>query len=241
MVNGFFLQNNLYFTSNNYEDYSSTSGVNLKCTSSAGIQLNFQQFIGKSNWFYQASYDRKWLKYNTTLNSLDYDPNTNFNQIKAFTFQNQIESLSLGGGRRFNFASSKLALDLNVSLTYLFYDNIKIGTDNPLTLNDFIGSEPIEIGDFLYKVELDCSSDFKLKLSAQSALKYNISPNFELNVVVGISGRIAGDYILETSTSMEDIIQAGLIIIRFSGDPYDTLGKVVTQYLNFGLGLSYKF
>jgi hypothetical protein len=70
VVNGFFLQNNLYYTSNNYGDYGATSGINLKCTSCAGIQLNFKQFIGKSNWFFTALYDRKWLKYNTTLYSL---------------------------------------------------------------------------------------------------------------------------------------------------------------------------
>lgn len=241
VVNGFFLQNNLYYTSNNYDDYSSTSGVNLKCTSSAGIQLNFQQFIGKSNWFYQASYDRKWLKYKTTLYSLDYDPNTSFNQIKDFTYQNQIESLSMGGGRRFNFTKSKLALDLNVGLTYLFYDNIKIGTDNPLTPNDFLGSETIEIGDFLYNVKLDYSKDSKLKFYAQSTLKYNVSSHLGLIFLVGISGRIAGDYDLETYTRMENIIQPGIQIINFSGDSYDALGKVVTQYLNCGLGLSYKF
>jgi hypothetical protein len=242
VVNGFFLQNNLYYTSNNYEDYSAASGINLKCTSSAGIQLNFQQFIGKSNWFYQASYDRKWLNYNTTLYSLNYDPNTSFNQIKDFTYQNQIESLSFGVGRRFNFAKSKLALDLNVGMSYLFYDNIEIGTDNPLTPNDFLGSETIEIGDFLYDVNLDYSSDSKLKFSVQSALKYNISTNFGLNFIVGLTGRIAGDYDFETYTRTEDmLLPGGVQIINFAPDPYLTLGKVVTQYLNCGLGLSYTF
>lgn len=241
VINGFFLENNLYYTSNNYEDYSQTSGVNLKCISSSGFQLNFQQFIGKSNWFYQASYDRKWLKYNTTLYSLDYDPNTNFNQIKEFTYQNQIESLSIGGGRRFIFASSKLALDLNVGMFYLFYDNIKIGTNNPLTPNDFLGSKTIEIGDFLYDVKLDYSKDSKLKFYAQSILKYNMSSHLGLNFSAGLSGRISGDYNLETFTRMEDIIQPGVQIINFAQFPYLTLGKIVTQYLNCGLGLSYKF
>jgi hypothetical protein len=241
VVNGFFVNNNLYYTSNNYEDYSPTSGVNLKCTSSSGFQLNFQQFIAKSNWFYQAAYDRKWLEYNTTLYSLDYNPNTNFNQIKDFTYHNQIESLSIGGGRRFNFAKSKLALDLNVGLTYLFYDDIKIGTDNPLTPNDFLGSKTIEIGDFLYDVKLDYSKDSKLKFYAQSTLKYNVSSHLGLNFSVGLSGRIAGDYDLETYTRMDDIIQPGIQIINFENNPYLTLGKVVTQYLNCGLGLSYKF
>jgi hypothetical protein len=242
VVNGFFLQNNLYYTSNNYEDYSATSGINLKCASSAGIQLNFKKFIGKSNWFFTALYDRKWLKYNTTLYSLYYDPNTNFNQVKDFTYLNQIESLSFGGGRRFSFAKSKLALDLNVSLTYLFYDNNKVGTDNPLTPNDFLDGDPIEVGDFLYNVELDYSSDPKLRFSAQSALKYNISPNFGLNFVVGITGRIAGDYDVETFTRMEDmLLPGGVQIINFAPDPFLSLGKVVTQYLNCGLGLSYTF
>lgn len=242
VVNGFFLQNNLYYTSNNYEDYSATSGINLKCTSSAGIQLNFKQFIGKSNWFFTALYDRKWLKYNTTLYSLYYDPNTNFNQVKNFTYLNQIESLSFGGGRRFNFAKSKLALDLNVSLTYLFYDNNKIGTDNPLTPSDFLVDVPIEVGDFLYNIELDYSSDSKLKFSVQSALKYNISTNFGLNFIVGLTGRNAGDYDFETYTRTEDLLlPGGVQIINFAPDPYLTLGKVVTQYLNCGLGLSYTF
>ena len=241
VVNGFFVKNNLYYTSNNYEDYSPTSGVNLKCTSSSGLQINFQQFIAKSNWFYQAAYDREWLEYNTTLYSFDYNPNTKFNQIKDFTYHNQIESLSLGGGRRFNFAKSKLALDLNVGLTYLFYDDIKIGTDNPLSFFDVLGS-PIEIGDFTYNVELDYSKDYKLRLSAQSALKYSISSHVGLNFVVGISGRIAGDYDLETNTRMEDeLLPGGNLIMKFESDTYLTLGKVVTQYLNCGLGLSYKF
>jgi hypothetical protein len=245
VVNGFFVKNNLYYTSNNYEDYTPTSGVNLKCTSSSGFQINFQQFIAKSKWFYQAAYDRKWLEYHTTLYSFDYNPNTKFNQIKDFTYHNQIESLSLGGGRRFNFAKSKLALDLNVGLTYLFYDDIKIGTDNPLSFSDAVVTlETIEVGDFMYNVELDYSKDYKLRLSAQSALKYSIYSHVGINFVVGISGRIAGAYDLETYTRMEDeLLPGGILILNLETDPYLnlTLGKVVTQYLNCGLGLTYKF
>jgi hypothetical protein len=237
-VKGVLMQNNLYFTSNNYDAYGPYSGVNLKCNSSAGIQVNFQDFIAKSKWYYLAAYDRKWLDYSTTLYSDNYDPNTLFNQVKSFQYQNQIESFSLDFGRRFQLINDKLSCDVNVGLTYRTFDDDQIGTTDPQSFFDTIPA----VGDFLYDVKLDYSKMSKMTLNAQSTIKYHLNEQLAFNFLVSFSGRISGVYDMEVTTRIEDEeVSPGVVFVTFESDPYLWLGNVVTNYLNLGVGVTYKF
>ena len=237
-VKGVLMQNNLYFTSNNYDAYGPYSGVNLKCNSSAGIQVNFQDFIAKSKWYYLAAYDRKWLDYSTTLYSDNYDPNTVFNQVKSFQYQNQIEAFSLDFGRRLNLINKKLSCDVNVGLTYRTFDDDQIGTTNPQSIFDTV----ISIGDFLYNVKLDYSKMSKMTLNAQTTFKYHMNEQLAFNFLVSFIGRISGVYDLDITTREEDeVLPPDLILQHYTSDPYILLGSVVTNYLNLGVGVTYKF
>lgn len=242
-VKGVLMQNNLYFTSNNYDAYGPYSGVNLKCNSSAGIQVNFQDFIAKSKWYYLAAYDRKWLDYSTTLYSEYYDPNTAFNHVKELQFYNQIESFSLDFGRRFQLINEKLSCDVNVGLTYRTFDDNLIGTIDSESFGDNVVSEnPIAVGDFLYDVRLDYSKMSKMTLNAQSTIKYHLNNRLAFNLLLSFAGRISGEYDMQVTTRVEDEeISPGVILQLFTIQPGFTLGSVVTNYLNLGVGVTYKF
>jgi hypothetical protein len=236
-VKGFFMQNNLYFTNYNYEDFNPTSGVNLKCNSSAGLQFNFQDFIAKSKWYYLASYDRRWLKYSTILYSWNYNPNTVFNHVKQFSYQNQTESFSLGFGRRLNLKNEQLTFDINVGLSYRTFDDYQIGTEDPQS--PLIST--ISVGDFLYDVSLDYSKLSKWTLNAQSNFKYHLNNQMAINLILSISGKISGEYNMDVTTRDFDEVLPEITLLHYKQDPYIWLGSIVTNYLNVGLGLTYKF
>lgn len=240
---GVFMQNNLYFTSNNYDAYSPTSGVNLKCNSSAGIQINFQDFVGKSKWFYIVAYDRKWLDYSTTLYSEYYDPNTEFNHIKELEFKNQTEAFSLDFGRRFQLLNEKLSCDVNVGVGYRTFDDNIIGTFDAQSFGDMLASgSEISVGDFLYDVKLDYTKMSKMTLNAQSTIKYHLNNQLAFNFLMSFTGRMSGVYDMEVTTRVEDQeISPGVMLQLYTIQPGFTLGSVVTNYLNLGLGLTYKF
>jgi hypothetical protein len=60
--------------------------------------------------------------------------------------------------------------------------------------------------------------------------------------MLSFAGRISGEYDMEVTTRVEDEeISPGVILQLFTIQPGFTLGSVVTNYLNLGVGVTYKF
>jgi len=237
---GLITSNDFIGTPLNYDDYPSFSGVNLKCESINGLQLQYQHFSKKNKWCYTLNYERRWLNYSTTLYSMDYNPNTEMNRIKELRYNTQIESFSAGGGRRFVIPNSKFAIDLIATLSYQFYQDKKIGSLNPI---DFMKTSELETGDFNYFVELDYSYYAKqLKFSAMSSLKYAINPKLDLNCLLAITSPIVGEYDYKNLTrGYDEEITPGLIVTNMESSSYLSLGRVATKYLSCGIGVNFKF
>ena len=72
-VFGLITSNNLVGSSWNYDHYSAYSGVNLKCKSIWGLQLQYKHFIRNCKWNLTVNYDRSWLSYSTILYSMNYN------------------------------------------------------------------------------------------------------------------------------------------------------------------------
>lgn len=244
-IYGLILSNNLYQTSRNYDWYPSTSGVNLKCVASNGLQLQYQHFIKDSKWFAVANYERRWLSYTNTLYSSKYDPNTVNNYTKKLELNTQLESFSLGGGRRFIIPNSRFSIDVSSAFTFNVFADRKVSAISPtlgLTYPTFVElTQDLEAGDFIYHVELDYTDYSKqLNLSAQSSVKYQLSPKLDLQFNLSISSSLKGSYSFKTVTKGVQQVIGNTIFGSIHTDSYDNIGKVYTQYLNFGLGLNYK-
>ncbi len=232
--------NNLVGTSKNYDHYPDFSGVNLKCKSVYGMRIQYNHFICKSKWHFNVNYDRYWLSYSTKLFSMNYNPNTVFNHIKELSFNNQVESFSTGGGRRFSIPNSRFSIDLIAALTYHFYQDLKIGSLLPI---DYVKTSELEIGDFNYFVELDYSYYAKqLKFSTQSSIIFQCNPSLGINFQVTITSPIIGEYHYENLTRGNDevIIPGQLTVAHLESSPYHDLGRIATRYISCGLGLNFK-
>lgn len=239
-VFGLITSNNLVGSSWNYDHYSAYSGVNLKCKSIWGLQLQYKHFIRNCKWNLTVNYDRSWLSYSTILYSMNYNQNTAFNHIKEISYDTQVESFSVGGGRRFTIPNSRFSIDLNAALTYQFYQDQKIGSLNPI---DFAKTSELEIGDFNYFVELDYTYYSKqLKFTTQSSIKYQLNQSLGLNLLVTINSPIIGEYHYENLTrgNNEIILPGPIIVSHMESSPYHDLGRVVTKYIGLGLGLTVK-
>jgi hypothetical protein len=240
-IHGLGPSNNLIYTPLNYEDYGTYSGVNLKCNSINGIQLQYNRFIKNSNWKFSVAYDRLWLNYSTKLYSMNYNPLTSFNEIKELSYDTQVESLSTGIGRRLRINKSRFSIDFIANLKYLVYQDIKIGSLNPI---DFSKTNKLETGDFNYFVELDYTDDANIiKFSFQNVLLFQLNSRLSLSFQVTMNSPIIGKYSYENLTrgNEEVIIPGQLIITHMDSSSYNSLGSVATKYLGLGFGLNYKF
>jgi hypothetical protein len=125
-----------------------------------------------------------------------------------------------------------------VGLTYRTFDDDQIGTTNPQSIFDTV----ISVGDFLYDVKLDYSNMSKMTFNAQCNVKYHLNEQLAFSILLSFAGRISGVYDLDITTREEDeVLPPDLILQHYTGDPYILLGSVVTNYLNLGVGVTYKF
>lgn len=239
-IYGQILSNNLMGTSLNYNQYPAFSGVNLKCTSIMGMQLQYKHFIKDSKWFYLLDYSRNLINYTTTLYSLNYDQNTEFNKVKELSYDTQIESFSAGAGRRFVVPNSRFYIDLSADFSFQYYHDYKIGSLSPI---DFLKTTVLEIGDFNYFVELDFTYYARQpKFSVQSSISYIINQRFDLNFLIALSNPIIGEYKYENLTRGIDevIIPGQLTVTNMESSSFNPIGRVATKYLRYGLGLNIK-
>jgi hypothetical protein len=81
-----------------------------------------------------------------------------------------------------------------------------------------------------------------MTLNAQSTIKYHLNNRLAFNLLLSFAGRISGEYDMQVTTRVEDEeISPGVILQLFTIQPGFTLGNVVTNYLNLGVGVTYKF
>jgi len=237
---GQILSNNLVGTSWNYNKHNAFSGVNLKCTSVIGMQLQFKHLIKNSKWFYLIDYGRHWINYSTTLYSMNFNPNTEFNHIKELSYNTTVETFSAGGGKRFSIPNSRLSFDLSAALSYHLYQDKRIGSLCPI---DYWKTTELETGDFNYFVELNFTKYArKLKFSAQSSLNFFINQRLDFNFILAFSNPIIGEYSYENLTRGNDevIIPGEIIVTHMESGSFSTLGRVATKYLSCGVGLNFK-
>ncbi|MFM6994553.1 MAG: hypothetical protein ACKOWO_05520 [Sediminibacterium sp.] len=245
-VYGLILSNNIHQTSMNYDWYPSTSGVNLKCAAINGLQLQYQHFIQESKWFASANYERRWLNYTNTLYSAKFDPNTVYNYTKNIELKTQIETFSLGAGRRFVLPKTRFSFDLSAGLSYNFFADKKLSTKSPSLGYGYPAAlyltESLPTGDFLYYVELDYSYYAKLMyFNALASIKYRLNTKLDLQFNLSMANWLKGEYSFETITKGPDYVVDGVIFNSKHINTYNNLGNVHTRYLNLGLGLNYKF
>ena len=237
---GQILSNKLEGTPRNYEDYGVYSGVNLKCTANNGFLLNYQRYFAKSRWFFRGDFERRWLTYNTTLYSANYDPEDAFyNRNKKVEVKNQYSLIKLGAGRRFSFFDTKLNWDISIDLAYQRYDENRVGFLDSINVYEVT---KIEQGDFHYQVEMDYKDyNNQIKFSFQNSLKYFPTKNFGINFYLTWTQPVKGLYDFNTLTRGDEEVVGNTTYIHLIYGESAELGRVATRFLTFGLGVSYRF
>lgn len=238
-IYGLILSNKLGGTHRNYQDYGLYSGINLKCNSNNGFQLGYQQSIMRSEWFFRGDFERRWLTYNSTLYSTNFSTETKFNKIKDVKLKNQYSMVKIGAGRRFSFFDSKLNWDVSIDMAFQIYDEKRVGF---LDTIDYYEVANMEKGEFDYRIELDYTDYNKqIKFSLQNSLKYFPKKNFGINIYTSWTEPLSGLYGFSTLTNGGVEGEGSTSFTHLLAGESADLGRVITKFITFGLGVSYRF
>lgn len=231
--NSIFLKNRFAGTTETYESRGEYSSVNLKCTNSSAINVNFENSIQKTNWFYTASFEKRWLKYQGTVYQLNYNPETEKNKKESVNLINEMNNFKIGGGYNANLFNEKFQVRIYTNIIYRTY------IDNEVVFIKNLNFHNLNVGDLAYNVKLN-NSEYRKSISPELGIKVlaRVSDYFKLFINFSYSSPIQTYYLY----SQTEVISK-TVYPTYSWTEVATWNKndyrIKSNYLNFCIGLNY--
>lgn len=173
-----FMSNKFAGTSSGYEDFPQDWSVNLRAVSNNSALFTLSNTIGKTNWIYSVGFEKRRLKYNSTI----YHIANSSGSVQApdeLVINNQMNNLLIGFGRKFYFFNKKLVFNMNIGTMLRHYKDLEVRT---IKNENFIVSN-IQKGDVAYEIIMEYKNyDYKWKPFINLSIGYQLTEKMIINL-----------------------------------------------------------
>lgn len=230
-----FMRNEFAGTSSEYEDYSQDWSVNLRAVSNNSALFTLSNTIGKTNWIYSVGFEKRWLKYNSTI----YHIANSSGSVQApdeLVIKNQMNNLLIGFGRKFYFFNKKLVFNMNIGTMLRHYKDLEVVTRKN---ENFIVSD-IQKGDVAYEIVMEYKNyDYKWKPFINLSIGYQLTEQLNINLSLMKTEYFDVFYKQTKSSYFDNEVKPNGFVVPSNITYLKNDFKQRSNFFSLGLGVTY--